>query len=323
MVHGSGKWRRGVLPDLAREAQEKFRVDERELVKADTIRKRFDRDKPFQTRCGPDSPLKDIEPIFVATCIAMQRILLPLNQKSFLNFVKAMDERIRPILSRLYSKIKQPFAVIGSWAARQFVHACRDIGESVGPSLEQMVANDIDCFFGTPGSGPFAMNGMPRKEMMEENDVNWVEVHHFSVAGLLANNDINATAFALGVEEKNGSLAFEVKVSPQFWRFFLSDDHILCAVRPKQAKTRTLVRLAFKSLEMRLPFNDCAIDAKSEKLPLSQKEKIDRLNQEWQENPLSAFTLQRNGSAYTLRGTHHLAGDVHHPPIACDDGLLE
>lgn len=92
MVHGSGKWRRGVLPDLAREAQEKFRVDERELVKADTIRKRFDRDKPFQTRCGPDSPLKDIEPIFVATCIAMQRILLPLNQKSFLNFVNSFIE---------------------------------------------------------------------------------------------------------------------------------------------------------------------------------------------------------------------------------------
>jgi hypothetical protein len=89
MVDASGKWRRGVLTDLAREAREKLHVDERELVKADTIRKRFDRDKPFSTRNGPDSPLKDIEPIFVATCIAMQRILLPLNQKSFLNFVNS------------------------------------------------------------------------------------------------------------------------------------------------------------------------------------------------------------------------------------------
>jgi hypothetical protein len=113
------------------------------------------------------------------------------------------------------------------------------------------------------------MNGMPRKEMMEENEVNWVEVCHFSVAGLLENNDINATAFAVGIENKaNGSLTFEFRVSPQFWHLFFGE-HILCAVRPKQAKTRTLVRLAFKSLEMGLPFNDCAINAKSEKLPLS------------------------------------------------------
>jgi hypothetical protein len=154
---------------------------------------------------------------------------------------KAMEERIHPILSRLYSKIKQPFAVIGSWSSQQFAHACRDIGENVGLSLGQMVANDIDCFFGTPGSGPFGMKGMPRKEILEENEVNWVEVNHFSIEGLLENNDINATAFAVGVEEVNGSLAFEFKVSPQFWHFFLSHEHILSAVRQKQAKTRTLV----------------------------------------------------------------------------------
>jgi hypothetical protein len=85
------------------------------------------------------------------------------------------------------------------------------------------------------------MKGMPRKEMLEENEVNWVKVHHFSVEGLLEKNDINATAFAVGVEEANGSLAFEFRVSPQFWHFFWSHEHILCAVRPKQAKTRTLV----------------------------------------------------------------------------------
>jgi hypothetical protein len=35
-----------------------------------------------------------------------------------------------------------------------------------------------------------------------------------------------------------------------------------------------LNRLAFKSLEMHLPFDDCAIDSRSEKLPRSQKEKL-------------------------------------------------
>mmetsp|Transcript_27692 Transcript_27692/g.50147 ORF Transcript_27692/g.50147 Transcript_27692/m.50147 type:complete len:272 (+) Transcript_27692:1502-2317(+) len=180
-----------------------------------------------------------------------------------------------------------------------------------------MVANDIDCFFGEPGNGPFAMEGMPRKEPINGNEVNWVKVRHFNLAGLLSNNDINATAFAIGVSEVNGMLSFEFEVSPHFWRFFLSQEHILSAVRPRHAKTRTLVRLAFKSLEMHLPFDDCAIDSRSEKLPRSQKEKVDRLNRDWTGNPLSAYSIDRTGSAYVLNGGSRLVGGVHYPP-PCD-----
>jgi hypothetical protein len=54
-----------------------------------------------------------------------------------------------------------------------------------------------------------------------------------------------------------------------------------------------LVRLAFKSLEMKLPFNDCAIDSRSEKLPTSQKVKVDCLNQDWIGNPLSAYSIKK------------------------------
>jgi hypothetical protein len=202
--------------------------------------------------------------------------------------------------------------------------ACRDneenaCPENAGPDLQHMVANDIDCFFGTSRTGPFIMNGIPRKEMVQEHEVNWVEVQHFSVACVLNNNDINATAFAVGIEEKNGCLSFEIKVHPHFWRWFFSRDHVLAAVRPKQAKTRTLVRLAYKSLDMRLPFDDGGIDAESEKLPFSHKEKLDRLNQDWPDNPLSAFTIHRQGTAYKLAGTYHLVGDVHHPPTMDDE----
>jgi hypothetical protein len=69
-------------------------------------------------------------------------------------------------------------------------------------------------------------------------------------------------------------------------------------------------------MEMGLPFNDCAIDAKSEKLPRSQKEKLDRLNRDWPGNPLSAFTIERQGTAFTLGGAPYLVGDVHHPPVS-------
>jgi len=204
----------------------------------------------------------------------------------------ALTDRIRPILTDIHATIGRPFAVIGSWGAQQFARACRDIGKSVGPDLEYMVANDIDCFYGTPGIGPFVMEGVPRKETVNGHEVNWVAVRHFDVSGLLENNDINATAFAISVKEVSGSLAFEFQVSPQFWRFFLSNEHILQAVRPRQAKTRTLVRLAFKSLEMQLPFDDGAIDSRSEKLPRSQKQKLDRLNRDWPGNPLSSCTIQ-------------------------------
>ena len=94
-------------------------------------------------------------------------------------------------------------------------------------------------------------------------------------------------------------------------------------MRPRQAKAKTLVRLAFKSLEMNLPFDDCAIDSKSERLPRSQKEKVDRLNQEWSGNPLSQYTINPVGSAYELKGGIRLVGMVHHPPPMVEGEPME
>ncbi len=125
---------------------------------------------------------------------------------------------------------------------------------------------------------------------------------HFNLAGLLSNNDINATAFSIGVSEVNGMLSFEFEVSPHFWHFFLSQEHILSAVWPRHTKMKTLVWLAFKSLEMHFPFDDCAIDSRSKKLLRSQKEKVDHLNRDWTGNPLSAYSINQTGSAYVLNG---------------------
>lgn len=141
-----------------------------------------------------------------------------------------------------------------------------------------MVANDIDCFYSKTGIGSFAMEGMLDKEMINDNEVNFMKVRHFNLPGLLDNNDINITAFAIGVSEANSLLSFKFQVSPHFWHIFLSQEHILSVVQPRQAKTKMLVQLAFKTLEMKLPFNDCAIDLRSEKLPTSQKVKVDHLN---------------------------------------------
>jgi hypothetical protein len=80
----NGRWKRGVIKDLANEARKKFNVDERDEIKVDTIRQRFNRGKPDRLQRGPDSILKEVEPIFISTCIAMQRILMPLDENTFL-----------------------------------------------------------------------------------------------------------------------------------------------------------------------------------------------------------------------------------------------
>jgi hypothetical protein len=87
----------------------------------------------------------------------------------------------------------------------------------------------------------------------------------------------------------------------------------------KTRKDENACRLAFKSLEMHLPFDDCAIDSRSEKLLRSQKEKVDRLNRDWTGNPLSAYSIDWTGSAYVLKngGSRRLVGGVHYPP-PCD-----
>jgi hypothetical protein len=90
-VGRTGSWKRGILKELVTEARKKFDVDERDEIKKDTIRKRYDRDRNRSQR-GPESVLKDLEPIFVATCVAMQRILVPLKEETFLEFANSFIE---------------------------------------------------------------------------------------------------------------------------------------------------------------------------------------------------------------------------------------
>jgi hypothetical protein len=59
--------------------------------------------------------------------------------------------------------------------------------------------------------------GMLDKEMINDNEVNFMKVRHFNLPGLLDNNDINVTAFAIGVSEGNRLLSFEFQVSLHFW----------------------------------------------------------------------------------------------------------
>jgi hypothetical protein len=129
-----------------------------------------------------------------------------------------------------------------------------------------------------------------------------VKCNSLSVEGFLENNDINATAACINVtrmdassddDSDNGSDAlidFDFHFAPEFWHFFLSSatERKLCAIS-LAAGSRSLVRLAFKSFEMGIPFSSkrldgTAIDPSADPLFASHKEKIKAM-QQWQDSP--------------------------------------
>jgi hypothetical protein len=204
------------------------------------------------------------------------------------------------------------FAVVGSWAAKEFVKAVYQQTGQFQYLEEIMIANDIDCFYGPTGEGPVAVASKPTYRALpsSEDELNVVEMENFSTQAVLDNNDVNATGVAIdivfGPEPETVSINFHV--TEMFWEWALSKDHILRAINPVSAKAKTLVRLAKKSLDMRLPFDDGNISPDSELLPKSAKDKVEEVQQGWNSGPFSGMTVKKSRTA---RGAmFRLAGDV-------------
>jgi hypothetical protein len=97
---------------------------------------------------------------------------------------------------------------------------------------------------------------------------------------------------------------FDFHFAPEFWHFFLSSatERKLCAVS-HAAGSRSLVRLAFKSFEMGIPFSSekldgTSIDPCADQLFASHKEKIEAM-QRWEDSPfriMHIVTHMRGGS---------------------------
>lgn len=139
------------------------------------------------------------------------------------------------------------------------------------PKPSKMTANDVDVFFGESRTGSFKMSGPPSKHDVAGVglEVNLDKMENFSVELVLENNDINVTAFAIGVQTASNVDGFqlEFRVKPSFWIWFHFKHHVLKATQPQTAKAKTLVRLAHKSWKMGFPFNDGGIDPESKMLP--------------------------------------------------------
>lgn len=199
------------------------------------------------------------------------------------------------LTSQLSSPTFVPFVVLGSWAAKMLCDTLTSSGQLHSPVAASLVANDIDVHHGKSGDGPLELVPHKNKKHTVEGigiEVNTVEVTGFDCKRLLANNDVNATAVAVDVfgVGGDGELDLTVHVHPAFWRFILMEQPTLEATDPDAAKARTLARLAFKAMQMKLPFNTGGIKADSETIFRSHKEKVEEI-QKAESNFFASFKV--------------------------------
>jgi len=125
--------------------------------------------------------------------------------------------------------------------------------------------------------------------------LNTVPVYNLSVDGLLANNDINATAIAITVTKEDpldDELTMEFHATKHFWEFYYNPSHTLRFTNPESAKAKSLARIAYKGLDMDLPFENPGVDPQSENLAKSHKEKIEEMRErDYPHNPFKNFQV--------------------------------
>jgi hypothetical protein len=102
-----------------------------------------------------------------------------------------------------------------------------------------------------------------------------------------------------------GDVTFAFKVHPTFWEFVLSDcERALKAVRG-DVKARTLLRLAFKSFELDIPFSSKDISGKeidphSELLYKSHVDKIEKMKA-WKDSPFREMRVEKKSTPFALK----------------------
>ena len=87
-----------------------------------------------------------------------------------------------------------------------------------------------------------------------------------------------------------GVSSLEWLVSPQYWHFILSDSTVHS--RGTDSQARTLVRLAYKSYQMCLPFLKTSLSLFSVEVFASHKRKVNEMERDWAEYQFSDFKLK-------------------------------
>lgn len=198
----------------------------------------------------------------------------------------------------IVNHIGKPVIIQGSWPVQQLVLQGQKHGYDNAPRA-LLIANDIDVFWSDSSesvSGEVEINYHKiRRQDVPINGVtselNTVEVlQGFEVTNMLEQNDIISTAVAIEAyppSTEGGNIVYRFHVLPAFWEFFFEPHHTLRAVQVQGV--RTAVRVAYKAMQMGLPFEPVDIDLSSELLYLPNVKKIEKMA-DFAENPFRGYT---------------------------------
>lgn len=230
-----------------------------------------------------------------------------------------LNESCRSVVESLATYFDGHFVIGGSFPAMKLTEVISRVVDAVeNPvksdlpidffhlNLPSLKANDIDVYHGQYGDGPLViskLDGAISRVDVDgiDEEVNTVRCLKFSGSAFLDNNDINATAVCIEATQDG----FKFKVHPTYWEFLLSyPDRILKPSRTG-VRAKTLVRLAFKSYELGIPFDDkdpsgVPIDAQSEPIYKSHVDKINKMK-DWKDSPFRRMRVEQKTNGFLLK----------------------
>ena len=226
-----------------------------------------------------------------------------------------LPENLDDILEAIGAHIGKPsFICGGSWPAMLISNAVFDFAvedeDSTmvveildGLDAIELKSNDIDLYHGTDGNGSLCVLWDRIQYQNVDNvplEVNTVECRNLNARNILDNNDINATAVVMEVTSVSPAVEYSFKIAPSFWKFLLTNDHTLQAVKKESAGARTFVRLVYKAFQMGLPYEADGIDPEGEILAKSHADKIEAMK-DWQDNPFRYMNLTSSNNTFRLK----------------------
>lgn len=224
-----------------------------------------------------------------------------------------MQKKSITVLERVATVISPPFVVLGSWPAKlicDVMFSCGDLElDDIVDDLPEdpgLIANDIDVYHGNWGDGQVTVHFKDMKYHNLANldlEVNAVPCSDLNITSLLHNNDINATAAAFGVKMIGGKINVSVHTAPSYWKFLLTEDHVIEPVIPGNCTAKTFVRIAYKAYQMNLPYDMCGVSPHNGTIAKSHREKMETIQKsDWEQQPfrnMVAMAVSKGG--YEIR----------------------
>ena len=195
-----------------------------------------------------------------------------------------------PTFEIIASHINEDFICAGSFPAALLASIWSNKSANNEPA--KLIFNDIDVYHGEFGEVVLQRHKCEQAHLKGiEKEVNLISCTSINVEWLMANCDINAVAvFVLvNVLDKKIQSVKQVVGAP-FWDFLFCD-RVLRSWQT-DSPTRTLVRLAFKSQQLGVPFSKSGLSLLDGEVFASHKKKHEEMLAKWEQYPFKNFRLK-------------------------------